>query len=362
MEDPGAMNKLAPRAYSSSAAASLLMVPHTLSSLVDGFGTGASPSVLARENGIWGQERARFGDEVRGLAAALSTYGLHADALDPALSDDALRRALASTGAVHAIASDERQLARILALRPDLPALELVLLMSAAPSDRKPAALLVETAMEVGAASLVADPRLLQRALSESTGLSCCVLVDDAGATQPVGRTALLAMAEAIAQALGLARGKTVLAALPVGGIERLAASLAALGRGVTLLLPDPGERPDAGLDRRPADAVLLNVTTLGRLHRAWTEDIEAKSWIGREVTRWALRQGQDSEHHGWKHRLAEGIALRGLRYRLGGRAATLDVMATDGSRASANVGSFFAAAGLPIRYIPSQPAAALAR
>ncbi len=384
------MNKLAPRAKISAAVAPILMVPHTLSSLVESFGTGASPSVLGRENGIWGQERARFGDEVRGLAAALSSYGLGVGAcaavlgpegcgtlraglaviaagatlvpLDPGLSDDALLRALASTGAVHAIASDERQLARILALRPDLSALQLVLLMSAAPSERKPAALLVETAMEVGAASLVADPRILQRALTESAGRTCCVLVDNTGTTRPVGCTALLAMAEAIAQALGLTRGKSVLAALPVGGIERLAASLAALGRGATLLLPDPGERPDAGLDQRPADALLLNVTGLGRLHRAWIEDIEAKSWIGRGVTQWALRRGRSPEHQGWKHRVAERIALRGLRHKLGGRATALDVVSGDGSRASSEVGSFFAATGLSIRYMPTHPAAAVAR
>jgi len=366
------------------------MGPNALSSLIDGAGAGTPPAVLSRRNGAWDPQETSFGDEVRGLAAALSGYGLRAGAcaavlgsegcgtlcaglavvaagatlipLDPALSDDALRRVLASTGAVQAIASDERQLARILALRPDLSALELVLLMSAAPSERKPAALLVQAAVAVGTASLAGDPDLLRRALAESEGGTACLLVDVAGETRPVSRAALLTLVGAIAQAVGVAGGKTMLAALPVGGVERLGASLAAFSRGATLLLPDPAERPDAGLDRYPADAILLDVTGLERLYRAWIEDIEAKSWLGRRVIRWALRQGRETEHDGWKHRVADSLALRGLREKLGGRAAGLDVIATARGGASSEVDAFFAAAGLSLRYLSPNTAAALAR
>jgi long-subunit acyl-CoA synthetase (AMP-forming) len=366
------------------------MGPNALTALIDGLGAGASPAVLSRSNGAWAPQVGRFGDEVRGLAAALSVYGLRAGAcaavlgpegggtlraglaviaagatlvpLDPALSDDALRRALASTGAVHAIASDERQLARILALRPDLSALELVLLTSAAPSERKPAALLVQAAVEVGAASLAADPGLLRRALSEDEGGAACRLVDTAGETRNVTRAALLALADAIGTAIGLARERTVLVALAVGGIERLAMSMAALSGGATLLLSDPGERPDAGLDQLPADSVLLDVTALERLHRAWNEDIEAKSWLGRGATRWALRQGREAQFRGWKHRVAENLALRGLREKLGGRAAALDVIATARGGASSEVDSFFASTGLSVRYLAPDTAVALAR
>ena len=353
---------------------------NALSSLIESPGADAAPVVLSRENGAWIGQGARFGDEVRGLAAALSGYGLGSGAraavlgsegcgtlraglaviaagatlvpLDPSLSDDGLRRALASTGAVHAIASDERQLARVLALRPDLSALELVLLTSAAPSERKPAALLVETALAVGLASLASDPGQLRRALAESESGAACLLVDAAGEIREVGRTALLVLADVIAQALGLARGKTVLAALPVSGVARLGASLAVLSHGATLLLPEPAERPDAGLGQYPADAVLLELTGLERLFRAWNEDIEAKSWFGRGVTRWALRKGRGAERHGWKHRLADTLALRDLRDKLGGRAAGLDVIVSGGRSASSEVDAFFAATGLSLRYL----------
>ena len=346
--------------------------------------------VLSRGNGVWNASPTRFGDEVRGFAAALSVYGLREGGraavlgsegygtlraglaviaagatlvpLDPALSDDALRRALASSGAVHAIASDERQLARLLALRPDLSALELVLLMSATPSERKPAALLVETAIEVGKASLAADPGQLRAAFAAGAGGAACLLVDAAGETRPVARTTLHAVACAFSQVLGQARGKTVLSSLPVAGVARLGASLAALSQGATLLLPDPAERPDAGLDQHPADAVLLDVTSLERLFRAWMEDIEAKSWIGRNVTRWALKEGRSALREGWKHRLAEGLALRGLREKLGGRASGLDVVSDGGRRASDEVNAFFAASGLSLRYFFPVTGGALAR
>lgn len=361
-----------------------------LSSLIDGPGEHAGPIVFSRSNGAWNGQAARFGEDVRGLAAALSGYGLGAGAraavlgsescgtlraglavisaggtlvpLDPSLSDDGLRRALASSGAVQVIASDERQLARVLALRPDLPALELVLLMSAAHSERKPAALLVEAATAVGLATLASDPGQLRRVFAQSQGHAACLLVDASGEIREVGRAALLSLADVIARALGLARGKTVLTSLPVGGIVRLGASLAALSQGATLLLPDPAERPDAGLAEYPADAVLLDVTGLERLFRAWNEDIEARSWLGRIVTRWALREGGKTARSGWKHGLADRLALRELRGKLGGRAAGLDVIVSGGRSASSEVDSFFAATGLSVRYHSPDTGAALAR
>jgi long-subunit acyl-CoA synthetase (AMP-forming) len=362
----------------------------TLSSLLDALGADASPIVLSRQQGAWDAQGTRFGGEVLGLAAALSGYGLSPGAsaavigsegrgtlcaglaviaagatlvpLDASLSDDALRRALVSTGAVHALASDERQLARVLALRPELSALELVLLMSAEHSERKPAALLADTAMRVGAASLVVDPGGLRRALAEGEGGTACQVVDAVGGLRSVGRATLLSMTNAIAQAVAIERDKTVLVALPVGGVERLAASLAALCRGATLLLSDPSERPDAGLGQESADRILLNVPGLTRLHRAWVDDIEAKSWVGRGLTRWALRQGASRETSGWRQRVADRLVLRGLREKLGGRAAAIDVVAGQDPRPSTEVDSFFASTGLSLRYFSSGTAARLAR
>jgi long-subunit acyl-CoA synthetase (AMP-forming) len=272
--------------------------------------------------------------------------------LDPRISDEGLRRVLASSGAVQAIASDERHLSRILSLRPDLPALELVLLDSAAPSERKTAALLVEAAIAVGIGNLADDPGLLRTTTAGGDSGAACLLVDAAGETRPVSRSSLLAVVDTIAQAVGVARGTTLLAALPVGSAERIGAALAVMSRGATLLLQDPSERPDAGLDQRPADAVLLDVNTLERLHRAWVADIDARPSLGRAATRWALRQGREAQPDGWKRRVAERLALAGLREKLGGRAARLDVIALQPGGASSDTESFFRATGLSLRYL----------
>jgi long-chain acyl-CoA synthetase len=366
------------------------MGPNALSSLIDGLHTDTSAVVLSRRNGVWGPEAGRFGEEVRFLAAALVGYGLRAGAcaavlsgegydalraglavlasgatlipLDPSISDRELRSVLESTAAVHAIASDERQLARLLALRPDLPSLNLVLLMAAAPSERKPAAQLVDAALEVGAAALTDDPTCLTRAMAEGPGSAACFIVGPGTERRAVGRDALRDLTRTFAETLGVVRSKTVLVALPVSGIERVAAALAVLGTGASLLLPDPSERPDAGFDRHAADAMLLTVAGLERLHRAWLEDIEARSWLGRRVTRWALQRGLDPYAGSWKHRLADLLALRALREKLGGHVSTLTVIATVRGGASSEVDGFFNAVGLTVRYFHPDRGAPLAR
>jgi long-chain acyl-CoA synthetase len=363
---------------------------NALSSLLVGPVAAAGPAVRSREHGAWYAPPTPFGSDVRALAAALSGYGLSEGAraavlgsdgcgtlqaglaviaaggtlvpLDPALSDDALRRALLSSGVVQAIATDERQLARILALRPELSTLELVLLISANPSERKPAAMLVATAIEVGAASLAADPGQLRSADDAVETTAACVLFDASGQARMVGRAELNVLADAFAKVLGQAKGKTVLSSLPVGGAERLGVALASLSQGATLLLADPFERPDAGLDTYPADALLIDLTALERLFRAWMEDIDAKSWLGRSATRWALRQGRAAPRGGWKHRLADRIALGGLREKIGGRATSLNVVAHGGRRASDEIESFFPAAGVTLHYLAPDTMTVLAR
>jgi len=361
-----------------------------LSSVIERLGGHAQPAVLSHVSGSWGPLEGRFGHDARSLAAALAGYGLRVGSsaavlgkegygtlcsaiaviaagativpVDPAASDDGLRRVLATTGAIHAIASDERQLARILALRPELPALELVLLIAASPSERKPAALLVSAAIEVGSAGLAAEPDLLQSGLAASEGGIACAQVDAKGESRPTSRAALVALSDALGNAMGIKSGMTVLSALPVGSIERLAIALAALGRQAGLLLPDPAERPDRGLLERSPDAILLDVASLERLHRAWLEDIQAKSLLARAATRWALRQAHASGQGGWKLGLAERVALRGLRDKLGGRTSTLHVVATERGGASSEVESFFGAVGLTVLYLSPGTGAVLAR
>lgn len=317
---------------------------------------------------------------MRELAAALATYGLAPGAcaavlgsegcdtlraelavllaggalvsIDPAVTDDALSRVLTSLGAVQAIASDERQLARFLALRPDLPALDLVLLMRAQPSERKPAALVAGVAMQVGAEALRAEPSMLREALSAGEDSGALSVVQANGKTQSLGRNALLALVRTMTVTIGSEGGRTVLTALPRGSVVRIAAALAVVGQGGSLLLADPDGSPDSGLEERRSDSVVLSEGSLAALCRGWQAELDGRSWVGRGIARWSLRQGGESDRAGWKHRLADSLTLRGLRERLGGRLARLDVIRDGPKPADPAVQSFFEAIGLPVHYL----------
>jgi long-subunit acyl-CoA synthetase (AMP-forming) len=115
-------------------------------------------------------------------------------------------------------------------------------------------------------------------------------------------------------------------------------------------------------LDQSPADAILLDLTGLGRLHRAWLEDIDSKSWFSRRATRWALRQGSEQTTTSWKRRVAESVALRALREKLGGKTKSLDVIGCAPGSVSAEVVSFFSAIGVTLRYPIVDTAVPLAR
>lgn len=339
--------------------------------------------MLSRSAGAWSRRGSDFGGDARALAAALLGYGLNPGArvavlgfeghdvlcaeiaalvagatvvsLDPSLSHEQLAAALATTAASQAIASDEDQLARLLALRPDLPALDLVVLMRARPSERKPAALLADAAIEVGRAALAAEPSLLRDAAVDAGTPSEAVIVFDGSAPpRTTSRAELTHAAGELSSKLRIMRGRSILMALPRGRAERMAVAVAVAASGATLLLADPGERPDAGLDVQRADAVLLSPEALLRLHQEWTRDMARRSWIGRATTRWALRQGADPSRAGWKRGLAERLALRDLRGKLGGRVERIDVAADGPIARSSETESFFEAVGLPVRYLAS--------
>jgi long-chain acyl-CoA synthetase len=335
--------------------------------------------VYARAGAVWKTGGAAFGDDVRALAAALVGYGLSPGgcavvlgsegcdtlraelavlvaggvlvSVDPALTDDALSLSFSSFQAVQAIASDETQLARILALRPDLPALDLVVLMAAVPSERKPAALLARTAMQFGAAALKNEPSMLRDALATEGTSHMLAVVRADGTVHSVDRRTLLSLAQGIAKTIGETAGRRVLSALPRGSVVRLAATLAVAAQGATLLLADPDESPDSGLGEHPADTVLLSMEALSRLQQRWQADLDGRPWIGRMIARWSLRQGADAGRDSWKYRLADLMTFRGLRARLGGGVSRLDVIRDDSAAGSA-AGEFFEAIGLPVRYL----------
>ena len=354
------------------------------SSIFDGLTLSARPEARVRTASGWEDGGAEFGGEVRALAAAMVGYGLAPgapvavlgdagpDALkaelavlvaggclvspDPALGETALANALAASDVVQAVACDENRLAFLLALRPDLPSLDLILLMRAKPSERKPAALLASSAIASGAALLESDPETLRKALAAAKPSDRAILYwRVAGASEALSRSGLASLTQQVARALQPARRKPVLVAVDAGSPVRLAAAVAVTDREGSLLLADPQERPDAGLREQPPRAVLLSTQALSRLAQAWREDIDRRSWPARTVARWSLRQRLTVEGGGgFKRRVANLLTLRKLRAQLGTDIGHLDVVRQKPARLDPGTDAFFETVGLPVRDLTS--------
>jgi hypothetical protein len=352
------------------------------SSILDGLITVAAPDVYARRGDVWEAGGPDFGGDIRALAAALIGYGLTPggrvavlgdggpDALkaqfaviaaggclvDPApgLSDNALANALATSEIVQAIASDERQLSRLLALRPDLPSLELILLMKARPSERKPASLIAAAAIDAGRAALASEPQLLRSALAATKPSDPAVhFWRVAGAPGTLSRGGLTDLSRRLATTLKAIRSGPTLLVLDQGSAVRLAAVAAVASRDGTILLAEPSERADSGLADRRLHSALLSMEAVERLRRAWLDEIDRKPWPSRAVTRWALGQAPGLDRGYWKWRVAERLTLSKIRGRMAG-VGQLDVVRHKGSRIPKETETFFAVVGLPLRYFES--------
>jgi long-subunit acyl-CoA synthetase (AMP-forming) len=267
--------------------------------------------------------------------------------LDPSGADEALRAVLGRCGAVFAIASDERQLARLLGWRPDLPSLDLLLLMSATPSERRPAALTFREACEVGAAALGGDPAALRRAMGTDERSPALVYHAQDGAEKVVSRADTTSLGGRIVETLGIGRGAPTVVALPVTSLARIAAALGVASRGGTLALAPPSEPLDAGLTALGPRAALADVGALARLCRAWNDDIAGRPWVSRGLIRWALRRGADPARHPWSRRAADRLVLGKMRRRLGGRLSRIHAV---GPPLHPEVAAFFTALGVPVR------------
>lgn len=292
-----------------------------------------------------------LGEEGRGtLVAQLAALAAGAALvpLDPTLPDEALRDALSRTGVVQAIAADERQLARLLAWRPDLPALDLVLLMEAEPSERRPPALTAESAVGVGSSRLAEQPDLLRKALSAGDERADALMFAvAAGRDKAVSRADLTALAGRIAETVGIGREAEALVVLPVTSLPRLAAALAAMARQASLFIASPAEPLDAGLAAHGIRRGLVDSASVGRLHRSWVAEIEARPWLSRTMTRWALVRGSDPVRHRLTRGVADALILKSWRRRFGGAIGAIHVV---GPPLHPEIQAFFSSIQVPLR------------
>jgi hypothetical protein len=116
-------------------------------------------------------------------------------------------------------------------------------------------------------------------------------------------------------------------------GLHRLAAALGALGRDAKLVLADPDGSPDAGAAESRVSTTILSTQALGNLRRAWEAEIQGRSWIGRWIAHWSLRQGSVLDKTGWKHKIADSMTLRAFRRKLGAETVPIWVVTGKGER-----------------------------
>ena len=345
--------------------------------LLDRLEQDASLGVRAGSDSGW-EPKPGFGPGVLSLAAALTHYGLGPGlraavlspasaeflaagvavllaggtlvSLDPDLPEDELRRTLQASEAVHAFASDERQLARLIALRPELPRLELLILLTAEPSERKPPALTAEVAAAVGRDHLAESPGCLREAIQDSASAEACIFLDSERRLVNVSARALTRASQGIAEAVTAAPGKNVLSTLRLTKYEGFACAVGVLSRGGTVYVARHDVRPDSNLSQTPVDSIVLSEGSLRQLFQAWSDDLDAKSAPMRALSSWALQQGRSRQASPWKRRLADRVVLKKLRRRLGGRATQLNIVTPVRRDLPPEIKAFFESVGLSVK------------
>jgi long-subunit acyl-CoA synthetase (AMP-forming) len=300
----------------------------------------AEPLLVARGQALWrslsgGDLSARVAE----LAEALRGYGLeagrriailaeagpdgavavlaaaHARAtavvLDPALSGAALATALRERRVVQAIAGDDRFLGALLAVRPDLPDLEIVLVARPEPSGRPSPALRVEAACAAGAAALEQSPASVHPPIASDPALE--IVSADAGEKR-WSHAALILAAERLAGSLELSAKDVVFSRLPAVHADLAPLLAACLVRGARLVFDASGPFSISSLADEGATIAAIRAADLDELRRWILAEGKARSWFGRKLHAWALAQGRDPGRHPRVHRAADLLVLRGLR------------------------------------------------
>lgn len=359
----------------------------SLESLLKRAATRDDPALWHRQQGAWTPGGEAPGRDVRELAAALQHFGVSSGKcalvlggenpdtarasiavlvagaclvrLDASVTDALLRHALEDSHVALVLVEDDRQLGRVLALRPELPELELIVLLAGEPSERRAAALLVGAVVDIGAGLLDRDPAILERGRGETKGSAIALLVPSGERLRGLSADALAAAADRWTDEVSVGPGRIVLVALPPDGIESIPVVLGALARGATLLVVAAGETVGEGLRERAPDGAFVSSRLLAQLHEEWRSDLSGRSWWGRAVTEWAVAEGADPARHPRRYRLAEVFVLSRLRRRWGGRLRGIAVL---GPPAPPEVSEFFASVGVPLYVMPGVAPAAVAR
>lgn len=238
-------------------------------------------------------------DGIGPLLAELAAQcaGLVVVPLDPGIPDGELRRALEETEARLALVSDQQALGRILAIRPDLPALDLVLLFEPPTGERAAPATMVDQAERLGRQRLDEDPSCLSRMLSSprpgTQSRWNYTLKTERRPRRVQTHGNLVHAVGALADALPLKPEDRVLVGIPMRTSAARALQCHALASGATLLFPPATAPLGAALSNsRPTVVVALRDAV-----EDWAVRTRAVvfggSWPARALAGWAIGRNE---------------------------------------------------------------------
>jgi long-chain acyl-CoA synthetase len=272
------------------------------------------------------------GDALLGALAAVRAGGTLVP-LDPGAPDAALLEAFLEGSVKQALVADEALLRRVLSIRPDLPDLDLVLLLRE-PREGRAAAMTVGGACAVGADALTHEPDLLPARPAEN-GRAPAMIRVGRGRDLRLTHENVLAAADAATAALGMERDQSLLSALSPADPAHLALALACAARGARLAhVSGAGAVGEALRTVRP-DIAVLPRSSAGELR----SHIEAAAGAGGHLGRWllgfALRQGSRRSRadlaacrlpsaSAWGFSIAKALVVRRIHEAVGGRLSRL--------------------------------------
>lgn len=254
---------------------------------------GAEPGVRVARVGVTGAEGLICDWAVAGIGAISVPIDGSADAAR-------IRRILARTE-TRFVVTDLARIDRVLEIRPELPALDLVLLAHPPEGDEVAPATLLEAVREVGAERLAAGGTELDDTVGAVTGdLVACILASElhgAGVDLAPTHANLLRAAEALGASLPVSSEEVVIVSAGCGEAARRATALLCIRQGAELVLGSE-ETPLASLLAEGGGALAIaGRDEVERLALDSMAAIAARGAVGRRAIAWALSRGTERVH-----------------------------------------------------------------
>ncbi len=262
---------------------------------------------------------------------AVQSIGAATIPIDPALRSAQLARLLHRTQPRQIFVSDLMQLDRVLELRPDLPSLELVLLLMSAHDGEVAAAMHVDRVRARGAERLRAAPALLDELRSRVTPETPAAILpsETSGESSDFVPThgRLVAAAETLGGVFPIGSGDSVLAAVPGARASYRTLRLLCLSRGAEFVFART-EEGSVGVDLLETQPTVLLAESL------WIERLAASALSALDERPAPLRglyergldlgggrslsqlAGDSSPATSWKLRVADAMLLSPFRRR----------------------------------------------